>query len=398
MTLHYPFPHIEHLDQIRDAIIGKPEFIIAERPFGFVANYVVSTDDTFNAVETVNDAILRECRGIKFYPDGKIAARPYHKFFNVNEKDGVRLEDIDLNRNHIILDKLDGSMIHPMRVYGYSWVLMTKMGVTEVSQNANAWIGNKSGYIRCIYELLSEGYTPIFEWCSNKNRIVIDYPTDRLVLTAVRNNVTGEYFTGIEIYFLAHKYKLDYVRYNELHNEEMYDLATIIGHSKSLSDKEGFVVRFDDGHMFKLKAEDYLMKHRARDALVHEKTIIFLIVKDLIDDTIPLLNRQDQIKLDSFRKSVLLSLYDTATQYVEKLNQAYSTHNGNRKEFALDTTISNEIKKIGFKYWSDQVVDFEKVMSYLKDTISKNCGSGSGVDSVRHYWNNHKWKEQEIDN
>jgi len=35
--------------------------------------------------------------------------------------------------------------------------------------------------------------TPIFEWCSRKQRIVIDYPEDKLVLLAVRENMSGKY-------------------------------------------------------------------------------------------------------------------------------------------------------------------------------------------------------------
>ena len=82
--MRYEFPKIEHLDDVRPAIEGRDEFIIAERDWGYVVNYMVNMVDTFPPVEGELDAIRRECRGMLFYPDGRIMARRLHKFFNVN--------------------------------------------------------------------------------------------------------------------------------------------------------------------------------------------------------------------------------------------------------------------------------------------------------------------------
>ena len=48
--MRYEFPHIEHVDQIRDAIKGMDEFFIAERPDEgvFVVNYHVNSTETFS--------------------------------------------------------------------------------------------------------------------------------------------------------------------------------------------------------------------------------------------------------------------------------------------------------------------------------------------------------------
>lgn len=40
-------------------------------------NYLYTLDNTFDS------AVARECRGLKFDPDGKLIARPFHKFFNL---------------------------------------------------------------------------------------------------------------------------------------------------------------------------------------------------------------------------------------------------------------------------------------------------------------------------
>jgi hypothetical protein len=38
---------------------------------------------------------------------------------------------------------------------------------------------------------MDQDYTPIFEWCSPRNKIVLAYEQDLLVLTAIRHNRTG---------------------------------------------------------------------------------------------------------------------------------------------------------------------------------------------------------------
>jgi len=128
----HQFPKIRHIDDVRPAIEGRDEFIIAERDWGYVINYMVNMPDSFPPVNTVvadievisaiedfvgyqvvydlHAALRRECRGMLFYPDGRIMARRYHKFFNVNERDETQAHLLDLNRSHVILEKLDGSM------------------------------------------------------------------------------------------------------------------------------------------------------------------------------------------------------------------------------------------------------------------------------------------------
>ena len=50
-TMFYQFPKIEHIDDVRPAIEGRDEFIIAERDWGFIVNYMVVMPDTFPPVD-----------------------------------------------------------------------------------------------------------------------------------------------------------------------------------------------------------------------------------------------------------------------------------------------------------------------------------------------------------
>lgn len=192
--MNYKFPIIHTIDDVLPHIEGREEFVVAERDFGTVINYVVAMDDTFNMTgpDDLSGAVRKECRGIKFYPDGKIAARPLHKFHNVGEREETQAHCIDLTKPHFIEEKLDGSMIHPMMVNGYiRW--MTKMGITEVSMQAESFIAKNTRYKNFAAWCISEQLTPVFEWCSPFNQIVVPYEEDQLTLLAVRHNITGKY-------------------------------------------------------------------------------------------------------------------------------------------------------------------------------------------------------------
>jgi len=192
--MNYDFPEIRTIDDVLPHIQGRDEFIVAERDFGTVINYAVSMADTFDMTgpDDLGGAIRRECRGLKFYHNGEIAARPFVKFFNVGERDETQPHMIDMSLPHLIEEKRDGSMLHPMLVDGYiRW--MTKMGITEVAMKAEEFVAKNTKYKDFAAWCINEKVTPIFEWTSPNNQIVLLYEEDQLTLLAIRHNITGEY-------------------------------------------------------------------------------------------------------------------------------------------------------------------------------------------------------------
>lgn len=192
--MYYKFPEIKTIDDVLPHIKGREEFVVAEREFGTVINYMVSFPDTFDMKDEhdLTGAIRRECRGIKFYPNGNLAARAFHKWFNVGEREETQPHLIDMSMPHVIEEKRDGSMLHPMMVDGHiRW--MTKMGLSEVALQAEEFINKHNKYTQFAEWCINNGLTPSFEYTSPRNRIVVCYETDELVLLAVRENVSGKY-------------------------------------------------------------------------------------------------------------------------------------------------------------------------------------------------------------
>lgn len=192
--MNYEFPVIKHIDEVLPHVQGREEFVVADRDTFIVINYIMQTSDTFRPITEPGDLIRRECRGMIFdKATGKVIGRRYHKFFNIMEREETLLEHINFDKPHVILEKLDGSMITPFITSDGVFRVGTKMGETEIAQQAKEFILARPSLHKFCIKTCTEGYTPIFEWCSLKNRIVVAYPEDKLVLTAIRHMVTGQY-------------------------------------------------------------------------------------------------------------------------------------------------------------------------------------------------------------
>lgn len=383
--MNYEFPIIRHIDDVLPAIAGRDEFIVAERDGYKVVNYVVMMGDSFPTVDSVDAAIRRECRGMIFDSNGNLIARRYHKFFNANERDETRLENIDFSKPHVILEKLDGSMVSPVVVNG-KIVWMTKMGSTDVSKEVEKYLEKNRMYDAFLEHFVQLPLgTLIFEWCSNKNRIILDYPEDQLVLTAIRNNYSGEYVSYSVMYEVAKHYGIPVVK------AYSYDSKNILETVKNLEDTEGVVVRFDSGHMIKIKADWYVLRHKSKDAIIREKNIIEIIVNDQVDDILPYLMVDDQLKLlqfaDKFREKVALvthemeSLFNSISAVHDKRSFAINCHG------VFDVVDEKFFRNCMFALYSGKDAK-EVIYSHLRNNVSTQ----TKIDSVRWIFGGLKWE------
>lgn len=109
--MNYKFSIITHINNVLPHIEGREEFRVMVKDWYTVVNYAVAFEHTFqrDSEDSVGSAVRRECRGLIFdTATGNLISRPYHKFFNVGEKEETQLHKINLNEPHIVLEKLDG--------------------------------------------------------------------------------------------------------------------------------------------------------------------------------------------------------------------------------------------------------------------------------------------------
>lgn len=382
--MNYEFPMIKNINDVLPHIEGRNEFIVAERDGYTVINYVVATEDTFGMPAIgekmvrgakpffrydYGDLIRRECRGLIFDHEGNLMSRPFHKFFNVNEKTETQERYVDVTNRHVIMEKMDGSMIRPLIING-ELKLATKMGITDVAANAETWLRNHRNY-KNLEEILVEnvksGITPLFEWVSQKNKIVLEYEDD-LVYLGSRVNFTGRYFkdSSCATYFTACP------EYGSVDT----GLGEYIANARTKQYREGDILRFDDGHMVKIKNDWYVRIHKILDAVRTDRNIASFIMNNEIDD---------------IKAKVPVDVYDYIVNYERKLMKCIS-----EKILYIQEKVSEirgrERKDIALNYMPN--IKDKNDIPLLWEMVDNHDPNDLVVDFVKKStYNNKKWEE-----
>jgi len=341
--MHYRFPIIRTIDDVLPHISGRDEFVVAERDFGTVINYVVAMADTFDmtGADDLGGAIRRECRGLIFDRDGNIMSRPFHKFFNVNERAETQTHEIDVSQPHVIMEKMDGSMIRPILIDG-RLRLATKMGVTDVAMDAEQWLA-KYGFLRIdgkvvasrrdyLRSEIANVRTPIFEWISPFNQIVLAYENADLVYLGSRDNLTGEYWFDEDAPFTK------VPRYGSVTG----NLNSYIERQRGAEGREGDIIRFADGHMVKVKNDWYVRIHKTVDRIVFDRNIVALILNEEVDDVLPMLPQVQADRVRVFERRFAERLHAVVENYERYWNTVVAS-GLDRKRYAQEwmPTIKN---------------------------------------------------------
>lgn len=311
------FPVIKTIDDILPHVSGDVGIFCNRHADYDVIDYAYVLSETFDRPERL------ECRGLKFAKDGSLIARPFHKFFNLGERQG--LEAIDWSRSHLILGKLDGSMVHPCMING-ELVFMTRSGLT--AQSALALSHADEGVRRLCAEFIGDGLTCMFEFTSPDNRIVLAYEQPTLTLLAARDNTTGIYLSHSQLSQRSAAHKVRLVEPIPAHPE----MTAFVALARAQADIEGYVIAFDDGHRLKLKTDYYALRHKALSGLAFEKNVLLWVVQDVVDDIVPLLAPRLADRLRAYQTVIEAGL----SRNCDRVRQFVAAHAGlERRAFAL---------------------------------------------------------------
>lgn len=343
MSVHYAFPIIRHIDDVLPHIDDQSFRVIAKDSGHTFINYVRMGNDTFPPVigtdaEKLRAAIRRECRGIAFNTaTGLLESRPFHKFFNVGENEYVTVAHMRFDKDYVLMDKLDGSMLRPLRTeFGMRWG--TKMGITDTSNLAEVFVMDKPEYDNFAAYSMRIGFTPLFEYMSPENRIVVDYGKRAMILIGMRDNLTGVYMQHDTMCRLADTFGIPVVRTFAPMSK---DADEWIADMKSGTDfAEGVVWAWNDGHRAKGKTDLYNILHKVKEAGRTERTLILALLDGRIDDLLAMLSGEDRAAVDMFIKG----FWATVDQMATKLDALY-THirdvYEDKKAFALSDLSKN---------------------------------------------------------
>eukprot|EP00746_Dinoflagellata_sp_MGD_P138965 gnl/MRDRNA2_/MRDRNA2_72504_c1_seq1.p1 gnl/MRDRNA2_/MRDRNA2_72504_c1~~gnl/MRDRNA2_/MRDRNA2_72504_c1_seq1.p1 ORF type:complete len:1636 (+),score=316.11 gnl/MRDRNA2_/MRDRNA2_72504_c1_seq1:35-4909(+) len=190
--------------------------------------------------ERLLSAVRRECRGLLVCATtGIVLARRLPKFFNIDELEESNIHELPTGGE--ATQKLDGSLVSPLLIHGeVRWA-----GKSTMVPAVEAFVAKNQCVRQSVMEALSENATPIFEWCEAGPPVgVIRHMQDRLVLLAVRHNVTGEFWP---------RQRLENLSCDLVSAIDFTDLQSLVPMIRSQVGSEGVVVAWPQGRMVKLK-------------------------------------------------------------------------------------------------------------------------------------------------
>jgi RNA ligase len=201
-----------------------------------IYNYSIKTE-----YEEHWDDITLQARGLVLDDYGEIVARPFRKFFNLGQGRFVPTDDFE------VYEKYDGSLGIVFH-YADSWHIATRGSFTSEQS-----LLGKSFLKQYDLDELDPDKTYLFEIVSRNNRIVVDYGDfENLVLLTSFDKKSGEEIHRKELENIGFKLCEKYDGINDYKA-----LAETIGQNR-----EGYVVRFSNGHRVKIKGAEYLRLHK----------------------------------------------------------------------------------------------------------------------------------------
>ena len=250
----------------------------------FIYNYTSKTQ-----FERLWNELTLACRGLILDENQKIIARGFPKFFNWEE---LSTSDIP-NLPFEVYEKMDGSLGILYWLDNQPFIATRGSFNSEQSLRATRILKEKYAHLNIF---LDQSKTYLFEIIYPENRIVLDYGTmEDLVLLAILDNETGQDEPLQDIGFPL-----------VLHHDGAKNFATL--KSLSLANKEGFVVKFQNGFRLKIKFEEYVRLHR----------IMTQVSNIDIWETL-----KNKLPLDEFLENVPDEFYDWVKITIASLNADY---------------------------------------------------------------------------
>ena len=192
------------------------------------------------------DSLLIECRGLVTDYDGNVIARPFKKFWNIEENKHIPTKDFTVQ------EKMDGSL-GILFWYKGKWILSTKGSFTSEHSIKGKEILDSKYNVHPI----PKGYTTLVEIIYPQNMICVNYGNDEsLVVLSMISNASGKELDYNSLKLITDETKMPLVK--------QYDgISDYESLKKNINNnQEGYVIKFSNGSMCKIKGEEYVRLHK----------------------------------------------------------------------------------------------------------------------------------------
>lgn len=275
--------------------------------------FICGWDDFKNPLKEKPEVEAFDMRGTTFVfdKDGKLWKRFFMlpKFFNINQVEATQYGNLKYKEILNITAKEDGSLVAFMMTPDEKLFAKTIGSfVSEQSQLAYNFLYAWEEKVLYVKKVLGLGFTPLFEYVSGPNRIVLKYSSEDLRFLGLRDNNTGEWIPACNI---KNKKKIPFNTPEYLENTT---LDSLIEKAKTEENKEGWVVGFKD-LMVKIKTAWYFRLHGLRtENVFREDYVIRNYLEESLDDIMSQLDPKEDVDAFEFVDRVVRSINNYMTQ------------------------------------------------------------------------------------
>lgn len=149
---------------------------------------------------------------------------------------------------------------------------------------------------------------------------------------------------------------------------------------RALRGEEGIIIRFADGHMLKIKGDEYVQIHKTKDIVRVDRNIVELVLNETIDDTRAMLDPLDLVRVDEVERN-FWSAFENAEGRIQGLEMlARTIYGADKKRVALEM-VPNLVNKQdgGFIF---KLLDGHSIRDVLLEHCKKNIGSTPKYDAL----------------
>jgi hypothetical protein len=354
-----------------------------------------------------SDPLAQECRGLVLaredgasmhpFPDGaksphenyspgktKILAYPMKRFFNYGQGSAAQIDWSDPNL--AVLEKLDGTLC----IVYYDWFSKQWCVATRSVPEADLLMDNGLFTFRTLFEKalkettgldfyeftsghLSPNCTYCFELTTPYNRIVVNYPDNRVTLLAIRHmpdlqevsldNGRFAHLSQVVPVVQAHTYT---------------SVSELVDWVSSLNplEHEGVVVRDSNFNRIKVKNAAYVAYNKLHDRLgSSERNCMEFVLLEKDDDVAQFLAPEIGANMAKLKEGLQKVIREHDEAYLEAKAEADKAKPGDKKTFAILVTKNKKLWHAPFF----QI--FDGKASSMKDFIMKNRKDGTWGDS-----------------
>lgn len=126
------------------------------------------------------------------------------------------------------------------------------------------------------------------------------------------------------------------------------DLDAFINRADAEEGNEGYILRFDSGHMLKVKNSWYVRIHKVKDKIRTDRHILALLLNNELDDVYPHLDEADHRRVKLFEFHFHESLKETARIMTADIGALTALAEG-KKDLAVNIVPKSSLTAIGKK-------------------------------------------------